>query len=402
MATYNYRAVDPNSNIQVGTLTAPDETVLEKTLGMQGLTLIEAKKTLGLSLETLFAPRFKETDLLNLTYLLQQIVISGISLVTGLQDVVSGGSRKTLAPAFQTLSSGVQSGMSLSEAMRERADIFPYYYIQVIRAGEISGSLEQSLDYLLNYLEWQIEFKKSIRSMLVYPSVVLSFMGVLGIILFVFVFPSLIGVLTSLNADLPLPTRMVMAVSGFAREYFVLIGFAMAATAVAYRILVRKPAVRRTVDNLLLKLPIIGELLNKISLSRYFKTLATLQASGLDIQATFNTAAGVVNNSELRARLSRVTDAILSGGSVAAALTATNTVPQLVLSMVSLGERTGNIEGALARSSEIFDKEVRETVKRLFTVIEPLIVVCLGIMMLIILLSIFLPLYGIVGNIKGR
>lgn len=403
MATFSYRAVDLNSNIQVGKMVAQDEVVLEKALGMQGLTLIEAKKTFGLSLASLFATGFRETDLLNLTYLLQQIVISGISLVTGLQDVATGGSsRRALAPAFQALSSGVQSGMSLSEAMQERIDIFPHYYIQVIRAGEISGTLEHSLDYLLKYLEWQIEFKKSIRSMLVYPAIVISFMGILIIILFVFVFPALIGVLSSLKATLPLPTRMVMAVSNFVRSYSLVLVILIVALVAAYRLLTKNPDIRRKVDNLFLKLPLIGELVNKISLSRYFKTLATLQAAGLDIQATFSTAAAVVNNSELRARLDRVTEAILSGGSVGTALIATRTVPQLVISMVSLGEKTGNIDGALARSSDIFDKEVRETVKRLFAAIEPLIIICLGGMMLVILLSIFLPLYGIVGNIKGH
>lgn len=402
MATYSYRAIDSNSHIQIGKMAALNETVLEKTLGMQGLTLIEAKKSLGFSFESLFAPRFCETDLLNLTYLLQQIVISGISLVSGLQDVVEGGSRKTLAPAFQSLCSGVQSGMSLSEAMQERADIFPLYYIQMIRAGEISGTLEQSLDYLLKYLEWQIEFKKSIRSMLVYPTIVLSFMAILGAILFIFVFPALIGVLVSLNAALPLPTRIVMAISGFAQNYSLVIGFFLMTLTVVYHQLTKDPAIRRKVDNFLLKLPLVGELVNKINLSRYFKTLATLQAAGLDIQATFSTAAGGINNSELRARMVLVTEAILSGGSVAAAFVATGAVPPLVISMVSIGEKTGNFDGALSRSSDIFDQEVRETVKRLFAAVEPLIVICLGVMLLVVLLSIFLPLYGIVGNIKGR
>ncbi|PKN13030.1 MAG: hypothetical protein CVU69_04850 [Deltaproteobacteria bacterium HGW-Deltaproteobacteria-4] len=402
MATYSYRAIDSNSHIQLGKMAASNETVLEKTLGMQGLTLIEAKKSFGISLENLFAPHFCETDLLNLTYLLQQIVISGISLVSGLQDVVEGGSRKTLAPAFQSLCSGVQSGMSLSEAMQERADIFPLYYIQMIRAGEISGTLEQSLDYLLKYLEWQIEFKKSIRSMLVYPTIVLSFMAILGAILFIFVFPALIGVLVSLNAALPLPTRIVMAISGFAQNYSLVIGFFLMALTVVYHQLTKDPAIRRKVDYFLLKLPIIGDLVNKINLSRYFKTLATLQSAGLDIQATFSTAAGGINNSELRARMVLVTEAILSGGSVAAAFVATGAVPPLVISMVSIGEKTGNFDGALSRSSDIFDQEVRETVKRLFAAVEPLIVICLGVMLLVVLLSIFLPLYGIVGNIKGR
>jgi type II secretory pathway component PulF len=402
MATYSYRAVDPNSNIQVGTLNALDVTVLEKTLGMQGLTLIEAKKTLGLSLATLFEPRFRETDLLNLTYMLQQIVISGISLVSGLHDVVVGGNRKTLSPVFQSISSGVQSGRSLSEAMQERPDVFPSYYVQVIRAGEISGTLEQSIAYLMSYLEWQIEFKKSVKSLLIYPSIVISFMAILGVILLIFVFPALTGVLSSLNADLPLPTRIVMAISNFAREYIIIIGFFLAATWISYRQLTKKPAFRRSVDNLMLKLPLIGDLVNKINLSRYFKTLATLQAAGLDIQATFSTAASVVNNSELQARLTNVTEEILAGGTIGDALTATKTVPQLVVSMVSLGEKTGSIDGALSRASDIFDKEVRETVKRVFTAIEPLIVICLGAMMLVIILSIFLPLYGIIGNIKGH
>ncbi len=402
MANYSYRAVDPDSNILIGKMAALSESVLEKTLGMEGLTLIEAKKTSSISLATLFAPRFRETDLLNLTYMLQQIVVSGISLVSGLEDVVAGGGRKTIAPVFQSISNGVQSGRSLSEAMLERPDIFPSYYVQVIHAGEISGTLEQSIAYLMSYLDWQIEFKKSIKSLLIYPAVVISFMTILGVILIVFVFPALIGVLSTLTADLPLPTRIILAISNFTREYFILIVSVLAGGTVAYRQLTKKPVIRQSVDNLLLKVPLVGELINKINLSRYFKTLATLQASGLDIQATFSTAASVVNNTELQSRLAKVTEAILSGGSVGDALAATKTVPQLVVSMVSLGEKTGSIDGALARASDIFDKEVRETVKRVFAAIEPLIVICLGAMMLIILLSIFMPLYGIVGNIKGH
>jgi len=402
MATYAYRAIDPNSNIQIGKLAAQDEYVLEKTLGMQGLTLIEAKKSLNISLATLFPPRFSEVDLLNLTYMLQQIVISGISLVTGLEDVVKGGTRKNLAPAFQTLSVGVQTGRSLSEAMQERTDIFPDYYVQMIHAGEISGSLEQSIEYLMSYLDWQIEFKKSIRSLMVYPTIIFSFMGILSIILFVFVFPALIGVLNSLSAELPLPTRIIMAISDFVRSYIVWIAFGLAASGVAYFQLIKNPLIRRRIDNLTLNLPLIGELVNKINLSRYFKTLATLQASGLDVGATFSTAASVVNNSELRARLTGVTEEILGGSSVGPALAATKTVPQLVISMVSLGEQTGSIDGALARSSNIFDKEVKDTVKKVLAAIEPLIVICLGAMVLVIILSIFMPLYGIVGNIKGH
>jgi type II secretory pathway component PulF len=254
----------------------------------------------------------------------------------------------------------------------------------------------------MSYLEWQVEFKKSTRSLLVYPSVVLSFMGVLATILFVFVFPALLKVLSGLKTDLPLPTRIVMAISNFAQQYFLLILALLVVGGIAYRMLVKIPPIRLGVDRVYLLLPLIGDLVRKINLSRYFKTLATLQASGLDIQASFSTAAAVVSNSELQARLAAVTEAILGGGSVSQALIDTRAVPGLVISMVSLGEKTGNLDSALSRASDIFDKEVRETVKRLFAAMEPMIVVLLGAMMLIVLLSIFLPIYGIVGSIRVR
>jgi type II secretory pathway component PulF len=402
MALYSYRAIDLSSAVQIGKLAAQSESALEKALGMQGLTLIDAEKCWSFNLGRLGQGRYTEADLLDLTYLLRLVVISGISLVSGLQDAISGGGKKKLIPAFRSLSSGVESGMPLSEAMAERADIFPYYYVQMIRAGEISGTLEHSLQYLMSYLEWQVEFKKSTRSLLVYPSVVLSFMGVLATILFVFVFPALLKVLSGLKTDLPLPTRIVMAISNFAQQYFLLILALLVVGGIAYRMLVKIPPIRLGVDRVYLLLPLIGDLARKINLSRYFKTLATLQASGLDIQASFSTAAAVVSNSELQARLAAVTEAILGGGSVSQALIDTRAVPGLVISMVSLGEKTGNLDSALSRASDIFDKEVRETVKRLFAAMEPMIVVLLGAMMLIVLLSIFLPIYGIVGSIRVR
>ncbi|ALC15271.1 type II secretory pathway, component PulF [Desulfuromonas soudanensis] len=402
MALYSYRAIDLSSTVQIGKLAAQSESALEKALGMQGLTLIDAEKCWSFNLARLGQGRYTESDLLDLTYLLRLVVISGISLVSGLQDVISGGGKKKLIPAFRSLSSAVESGMPLSEAMAERADIFPYYYLQMIRAGEISGTLEHSLEYLMSYLEWQVEFKKSTRSLLVYPSVVLSFMGVLATILFVFVFPALLKVLSGLKTDLPLPTRIVMGISNFAQNYFLLILVLLIVGAFAYRMLVKIPPIRLGVDRIFLRLPLIGDLAKKINLSRYFKTLATLQASGLDIQASFSTAAAVVNNRELQARLARVTEAILGGGSISQALIDTRAVPGLVISMVSLGEKTGNLDSALSRASDIFDKEVRETVKRLFAAMEPMIVVLLGAMMLVVLLSIFLPIYGIVGSIRVR
>ncbi len=402
MTVYAYRAIDRDSKILIGRLQAQDEADLEKVLGQRGLTLIESTRK-GLPVFSRgLGPRFSERDLREFTYLLRIVLTSGLSLLVGLRDLTAGQASPRLEVAARHLLGEIESGVSLSDAMQSRPEFFPAYYVQMIRAGELSGTLEKSLDYLLRYIEWQIDFNKTVRSFMIYPAVISGVMAILVVILFTFVFPGLVKVLVSLKVDLPLPTRMVIAISTAVREWFWLGLLLLIPAVFLVRLGLGNQQGRLWLDGRLLSLPLVGGLISKINLSRYFKTLATLNGSGLEVERTFSTAAEVVGNLWLKERLNGVTQTILSGGTIAQAMQRSTVVPSLVLNMVAMGERTGQLDEALFRASDIFDREVPETLKRVFALVEPLIIVLLGVLTLIVLLSVFLPIYKITGGIHVR
>ncbi|MBA4371345.1 MAG: hypothetical protein C0402_00615 [Thermodesulfovibrio sp.] len=402
MASYTYRAIDDHSNILSGRLQAKDESELEKKLGGQGLTLIEFTKTSLLEFGKSAPLKFHAQELLDFTYMLYLIISSGLPIMGGLNDLMQNQERKKMARAAELLHEKIESGLSLSEAMWENPQVFPDYFVHMIRAGEASGTLDKSLQYLMGYVEWQINFRKSVRSALVYPSMVLGTMALLITVIFTFVFPKLINILTGLNAELPLPTRIVIAVIGFFNKYFLMVAAGALAGIILLKIWGRSYDGRRVIDRFILALPVIGDLSRKINLSRYLKTLATLYASGLSVDRTFSIASGVVQNAVISDALSLVTDSVMTGEGIAHAMSKTGIFPAIVVDMIAIGEKTSSLDNTLQRASDIFDKEVPETIKKVFGYIEPLTIVMLGGLVLLVLLSIFLPIYKIAGSIRGR
>lgn len=404
MPLYVYRAIDRESNVHIGRMRADGHDALDRALGLQGQVMIDARELFSLPLpRSWHRGGVPDKELFELTYQLLLISSSGIPLLDGLRDVLSGLEKKSrLRPAFMSLADGVESGMSLSDVMFERSDLFPNYYAQMIRAGEVAGTLESSIRYLMAYLEWQLDFKKSIQSLLRYPLSILTLMTALGVLLFTFVFPSLGKVLSGLGIKLPLPTLVIMTTANIMHDYAIVIFPGLLLLLAGGKLFINTIYGRELADRGVLEIPLVGQLIRKINLSRYFKTLATMLASGLDIQTTFSTASEVVANTVLKNKLSNVTRSITAGESVSAALVQTGLLQPLVISVISLGEKTGNLDNALSRASDVFDKEVPETIKKVFAVIEPLIVVILGMLLLVVMLSIFLPIYSVIGNIRVR
>jgi type II secretory pathway component PulF len=401
MATYTYRAIDANANILAGRLQARDETDLEQKLTRQGLTLIEAASAGLFDLEVRTG-RFGQQDLVNFSYLLHMIITSGLSIMKGLGDLMENQENGKIAHVAGLVYARLEAGMSLSGAMQEYPEVFPVYYIQMIAAGEASGKLEKMLADLMRYLEWQMNFKKTVRSAVVYPAMVLGAVTLLITALFTFVFPRLVGILTGLRADLPLPTKVLIAVAGFVSNYLSFIVLGIIAAALLFRFWLRTYAGRRAFDAFLLSLPLIGQLIRKIDLSRYCKTLATLHAAGLNVEHTFRISASVVRNVVLAEGLADVTESVVNGEGIGPSMMKTGIFPSLVIEMVSIGEKTGNLDTAVQRVSDMFDREVPETLKKVFSYFEPLIIVLLGVLVLGVLLSVFLPIYKIVGGVRVR
>ncbi len=214
--------------------------------------------------------------------------------------------------------------------------------------------------------------------------------------------PKLQKVLISLNVELPLPTRIVIGLGGFFKSYFVVLIFFLIALFVMIKFALTTKKSRLIIDNILIRIPLFSEFIKKINYSRYFKTISTLFLAGLNVEQAFNTSARVVTNTFISDKMHEITDSILRGDTISKAMARAEIFPDFVIQMVSVGEKTGNFEKVTKKISEVFDKEVKDSVRRIFAVIEPLIILMLGFVVLLVLLSVFLPIYKMLGGIRGR
>jgi type II secretory pathway component PulF len=400
MGAYSYRAIDEQSNIRQGRISAGNIDDVERILSSRGMTLIEAENTSLINFGDLFGVKFSQKDLLDFTYMLKLVVNSGIPILTGIRDLMKGHSNKKITFAANAIYQGLDSGLSLSLVMDSQPQIFPPYYIQMVMAGEASGTLDNSLEFLMRYLTWQIEFGKTIRNALSYPITILTIMGGMMVIIFTVVFPKMLKLLTGLGTEMPLPTKIMVAASGFLRGYSLLIAVFVVMLVAFYQFYKRTPHGLMFIDRMKLRLPVIGNLVRKIDLSRYFKIVATLHAAGLNVERTFTIGAEVVGNTALSEKLHTIPTALVTGDSISDAMRRTGFIQDLVVDMVSIAEKTGKLDEALHRASDILDKEVPETIKKLVALIEPLTMVLLGGLVLLLLLSVFLPIYKVIGNIR--
>jgi len=397
MAYFNYRAIDESSRIIKGKIDAASEEDLETKLGNQQLTLIEAtKSTFGL----IRKPKLREKDLLQFTYFLNVIVSSGIPIMRGLSDMANQSISGRISQAASLLHSDLKAGKSISDSMLERPGLFPPFYTSMIKAGETSGKLEQVLNDIMSYLEWQIKLKKEVKAGLSYPAMVLCAVAALITILFVFVLPKFMKILSGLKVELPLPTKILVFAVEFMKGYWPLLIGIVLLLPFLYGLARRNEKGRRVIDMVMLKIPLVGELVRKLNHSRYFRTFATLYRSGLDMRETLEVSHGVVGNTVIADALHRVTGTVLGGEMLSSALNDSGGFPLLVINMVEIGEKTGTLDSALLRISDLYDREIPETLKRIFTILEPLIIVLLGGLVLLTLASFFLPLYKIIGGIR--
>jgi type IV pilus assembly protein PilC len=400
MAYYNYRAIDEASNIIKGKLQAPDEDALEEILTSKGLTLIEAAKSTFSFRFKGFKPRLREKDLLDFTYILNVILSSGVPILSGLRDMSQQTANKRLSLAASAVQSQLESGKSISDSMLENPDFFPPFYIIMVRAGEVSGNLEQVFNDIMAYLEWQMKLKKDVRSALAYPAIILIAVISLVIVLFAFVMPKFIKILSDLKVELPLPTKILVAVVGFIKGYWPLLILIILSLPVLYKVLYNTASGRNIIDRSLLKIPLFGELVRKVNYSRYFRTFSTLFRSGLDMAGTLRVSADVVKNTIIADTFHKVSAAVLEGEQISAALRNSGGFPPLLLSMVEIGEKTGTLDHTVVRICDMYDKEVPETIRKIFTILEPLIIVMLGGLVLLTLASFFMALYKIIGGIR--
>ncbi len=289
----------------------------------------------------------------------------------------------------------MQDGSGISEAFSQYPDIFSELYIAILKSGESTGRLDDVLKEIVKFLEWQSELIATIKQATTYPIIMIcAVSGLIGI-MFTFVLPRFLGIFDGFNMPLPLPTRVVIVISGIFQNFWWLMLAAIIGGVIGLRAANKTPGGRMAMDRFKLKIPVFGDLIRKIALSRFAHYLATLFGAGVNILNALEVVERVVDNAVLAEVIRRARIQVGTGRSISGALRESSEFPSMVVRMVVIGESTGNLEETLQKVADYYDREVPQTVKRLFTVLESAIMVVMGVVVLFVVLSIILPMMSL-------
>ena len=294
----------------------------------------------------------------------------------------------------------VASGQELSAAFEAHADLFPRLYPSSLKAGERSGDLEKVIRRFVRYLQLMLDARKRVVSALVYPTVLVCLSAAMVVVMTVFVVPKFAGLYADLEAELPLITRITLAIGEFVHGHWLAIVLVIAGAILALARYRDTPEGQLALDHLRLRLPVLGYVFHRFGISEYTRSLATLLDGGLPLVPSLEIATAAVGNSWLRDKLAPTVQRVREGKALHAALEQTKVVEDIAVDMVKVGETTGALAGMLTNISDFLDQEVEIRMQRLLTLVEPIMLVFMGIVVALLLISVYLPMFSILGQVK--
>ena len=326
---------------------------------------------------------------------LATLVKAGMPLLRALQTVSDQLDPGPLRNVFLAIARDVESGVKLSEALAAHPRWFPPFYVNMVRAGEVGGLLDEILKRLAELLEKQARLRDRVKSALMYPAFVMVAAVAILIILMAFVVPTFLGMFTELGSSLPLATRILVAVCTAVRTWWWAVGLALVGAAMALRLAVATPLGRRVMDRATLLAPVAGSLVERLLIARFARTLGTLIASGVPILTALETVRATVTNVVIDDALKEVERSLKGGESLARPMELSGVFPPLVTRMVALGEETGQLDRMLMQVADSYDEEVEVQLAGLTQLLEPLLIVFVGGMVGFIVIAMFLPLLSL-------
>ena len=396
MPKYQYKAVKLDGETVEGELDAPDESAVLGYLRAEGLIPLETRSAAGLRarLGRTRRHRLSQKEIGILTRELATLLEAGMTLDRSLQILVELTDAEHLGRVLTDLQERVRGGATFSSALDAQDGQFPRLYINMVRAGEASGALDQVLDRLADYLERVAELRQTVTSALVYPSILLFVAGLSVILLLVFVVPQFTVLFEDMGAALPLPTRIVVAAGDLFRNYWWAMLVVIALIALGLERWLQDEQVRTRLDHRVLALPLFGDLVWKMETARLSHTLATLLKNGLPLLSALNLAKEVVSNRKISGLLDQASDELKHGRGLAGPLARLEALPDLALQMIRVGEESGALDAMLAKVASIYDRETRNSVQSMLTLLEPVLIIGLGIVVAGIIISILMAILG--------
>ena len=399
MALFAYRAVDADGHISTGNLDAANGIDLEMRLRRLGLDLVTFE---GVKRSTAARTRqVSRQELITFCFHLSQLLKAGVNIIEALTDlrdtVDNAGFRQVLASILED----VGGGLKLSEAMANHSYCFDNVFVALVRAGEESGQMTEVLDELSENLKWQDEISSQAQKAMVYPTLVFVVIIAVIFVLMTVLVPQLASTFKSLVPKLPRETEVLVFISNiFVRWWYLLLGVPIALVTGAFVFARTNEKAQRLIDELGLKLPILGEVRQKIILARFSTYFALLYKAGISVLDCIQICEKIVGNRIMEEGLQRVGRSISEGQGISQAFVATKLFPPLVLRMLRVGESTGALDTALLNVSYFYNRQVRDSISRMQTLLGPATTVVLGFLIMAILYSIFLPIYDVISKIK--
>ncbi len=386
---FEWEGKDRNGKLVRGESRAAGENQVQTALRRQGILASKIKKP-----SVRMGKAIKRKDLSIFTRQLATMMKAGVPLLQAFDIVGRGNANANVTKLLNDIRTDVETGTSLSVAFRKFPMHFDSLYCNLVEAGEQAGILDQLLERLAIYMEKTEAIKSKIKSALMYPSAVMVVAFVVVTVIMIFVIPAFKEVFSSFGADLPAPTLVVIAMSEFFVSYWWLmfgaIGGGIYFFMQAWR---RNENVQHAMDRIILKVPVFGSLINKSCIARWTRTLATMFAAGVPLVEALDSVGGAAGNSVYEIATEKIQQEVATGTSLTNAMTNANLFPSMVLQMCAIGEESGSIDHMLSKSADFYEAEVDEMVAGLSSLMEPIIIVCLGGLIGGIVIAMYLPIF---------
>lgn len=398
MPLFTYKAVTPSGETLTGEMEAPSADLVVAHIQETGNIPVQAKEvSSGFRLETLFRGRqgMTQREVGDITGQLSTLLGAGLPLDRSLGILVDLAENERIEQTLSKIRDRVREGISLSEALEERHGIFSRFYVNMVRAGEMGGALDQTLARMSEYLERSKALKDSVISALIYPALLVILAIASLMLLMVYVIPQFTPMFEDFDADLPLLTQIVVGAGEVLKSFW----WALIAVAVLavlwFRAQMRKPASRMRWDRRFLATKWLGDAIAKIEMARLARTIGTLLVNGVPLLSAISIARNVMTNTVLREEIGEAAKKVKTGAPLARALNESGHFPRLALQMINVGEETGQLDQMLVKVADTYDREVRTTIDRLMAMLVPVLTLALAALIGVIVMSVLMAILGI-------
>ncbi|MRX11672.1 type II secretion system F family protein [Pseudoduganella sp. FT25W] len=401
MPFFAYKGRNARGELMQGVLEAIDSGAVADQLFNTGVTPIEIVVTNKKVADgdtwwaKLLEKKVTSMDVQLFSRQMYTLLKSGVPIMRGLAGLQESAVSKSFGKVLKDLRESLDAGRELSAAMRRHPEVFTPFYLSMVRVGEMTGRLEEVFLRLFDHLEFDRDMRDRVKTALRYPSFVVFAMIAAMVVVNIFVIPAFVGVFSKFNAELPLMTRILIGTSNFSVRYWPVFAVGLAAAVWGFRAWVATPKGLYQWDKFKLKIPVAGKIILKATLARFARSFSLSSRSGVPIVQALSVVAQTVDNAYLTARVEQMRDGVERGESILRTATAASVFTPIVLQMIAVGEESGSIDELMDEIAQMYEREVDYELKTLSAQIEPILIVFLGIMVLVLALGIFLPIWDL-------